>query len=279
MTTPALPSEPYLQDDAYDELKSAVRRHLGVDLDYYKPHQMKRRLSGFLERRRASSVQEFCVRLQTDGALRSELKDFLTINVTEFFRDARQFETLEKEVLPQVLRDSASPRIWSAGCSRGAEAYSVAMILEGLRPGGAYSILGTDLDRAMVDTARAGGPYVDQDLRGVTPARLAKYFTASPSGRSVKQQLRARVKFEEGNLLTGRFEAGFDLIMCRNVVIYFSDEAKDELNRRFAASLKPGGFLFIGGTETLMDPKSVGFERTHSCFYRKVSKAAERLAA
>ncbi len=263
----------------YERIKSAILTLVAVDLNYYKPHQMVRRLTGFVERHRASSVAEFCKRLEADAALRNALKDFLTINVTEFFRDTLQFELLEKQVLPEILRQSPSPRIWSAGCSRGAEAYSVAMVLEDLRPGSRYHIRGTDLDREVVRIAKAGGPYEDPDLRSASPRRLMTYFTKTPTGRIVKPEIKAHTEFKEGNLLTDRFDSGFDLVMCRNVVIYFSDPAKEDLNRRFSASLRPGGFLFIGGTETIMDPKAFGFERASSCFYRKTNREAQKAAA
>jgi chemotaxis protein methyltransferase CheR len=271
---------PKLMSDAeYARLKDAVRRLIKVDLDYYKSNQMVRRLSGFIDRVRAASVEEFCARLEKDPELRTQLKDFLTINVTEFFRDTNQFEILEREVLPETLRQSASPRIWSAGCSRGAEAYSVAMILEDIKPGMKYRILGTDLDRQVVELAKAGGPYSDADLKGVSRLRLQRYFTQSPAGRFVKPELRVKVEFREGDLFKDRFETGFDLILCRNVVIYFSDVAKTTLNTRFSASLRDGGIFFIGGTETIFDPKAFGLERINTAFYRKVGRQALQAAA
>ncbi len=268
-----------ISDADYAKIKDAVRRHLAVDLDYYKSNQMVRRLTGFVQRTKAASVPEFLARLGADAALRTELKDFLTINVTEFFRDAAPFEVLEKQVLPEVLSRSPSPRIWSAGCSRGAEAYSVVMALEDMRPGLRYRLIGTDLDRNVVDMARAGGPYSDADVKGVSKARLLRHFVETPQGRFVKPELRAKAEFREGNLFSDRFETGFDLILCRNVVIYFSDEAKKKLNERFSASLREGGFFFIGGTETILGCADFGFERVNSSFYRKAAASSAQLAA
>ena len=90
-------------------------------------------------------------------------------------------------------------------------------------------------------------------------------------GWYANSEIRSKVKFKKQNLLTDRFDSGFDLVMCRNVVIYFSDEAKNDLNQKFSASLKPDGILFIGGTESILNPKQFGFERESAAFYRKIS--------
>jgi chemotaxis protein methyltransferase CheR len=263
----------------YEGLKRSVRSLLGVDLDYYKSNQMARRLSGFVEKERVQSVEEFCVRMARDGELRRRLKDFLTINVTEFFRDTRQFETLERDVIPQLARRGGPMRVWSAGCSRGAEGYSIAILLSELRPGVKHTVTGTDLDSKVVEIAKAGGPFSEADLRGVTPQRRRRWFTESPQGAMVKSELLSMTQFHEGDLLKDRFDAGFDLILCRNVVIYFSEEAKLKLYRKFQSSLRDGGYLFIGGTETIFDPGAVGLERVNSSFYRKSPPPALRAAA
>jgi chemotaxis protein methyltransferase CheR len=278
--TSDLTSKPYVLKEAeYDRLKGSVRALLGVDLDYYKSNQMIRRLSGFVERVRGASVAEFCGRLEREPELRRQLKDFLTINVTEFFRDTRQFETLERDVLPDLLRHSPALRVWSAGCSRGAEAYSLAILLKELKPGVKHQIVGTDLDGNVVNMARAGGPFSEADLRGVTALRRQKWFVESAQGTSVKPELQSMLQFREGDMLKDRFEAGFDLILCRNVVIYFSEEAKRMLYGKFQAALKEGGVLFIGGTETIFEPALVGLDRITSAFYRKGQRPAMRAAA
>ena len=159
----------------------------------------------------------------------------------------------------------------------GAEPYSIAMLLAEIAPMGQHRILATDLDRNMLSKAEAGGPYTDADVKNVSRVHRLKYFTSNPEGHWLSERLRAKVAFRHHNLLDDAFNRGFDLIVCRNVVIYFSDEAKGILNRRFCDSLADGGVMFIGGTETLLDALELGFNRLYPSFYVKTSqRAAQR---
>lgn len=253
----------------------AVKKYLDLDLDFYKPNQMIRRLSGFLSRVGAKNVAEFCSLLETDAEIREKVMGFLTINVTEFFRDTRHFEMLRTTVLPEILKKNPRARIWSAGSSRGAEAYSVAMMIAEINPNSSAQIFGSDLDEKVIAQARAGGPYPDAEAKNISSSLRQRFMEQKPDGHYVKSEIRSKVTFNEMNLLTDKFDAGFDLIMCRNVVIYFSDEAKANLNTKFSASLKPDGILFIGGTETILNPKDFSLEREAAAFYRKTPSAGQ----
>jgi chemotaxis protein methyltransferase CheR len=270
-----------MNEREYEELKPAIRRATGVDLGSYKTPQMIRRIDGYLTRTGAQSIKEFATLILRNREQASLLKDFLTINVTEFFRDPRTWAEVENHILPDLLKGNRSLKIWSAGCSRGSEPYTLAMLLETLAPRRPHNILATDLDAGVVARARAGGPYPAVDLKNISNLRLRRWFDADADGDSysVKNELKRRITFRQHNLLEDPFESDFDLIVCRNVVIYFSDDAKQRLYTRFANSLKPGGYFFIGGTETLLNPGPLGFQRTSTSFYRRVPAEAARRAA
>ncbi len=263
-----------MNDSEYRKITITIKTHLDLDLDFYKPNQMMRRLGGFTSRVGATNIDEFCKLIATDAKVREMVMNFLTINVTEFFRDARHFDVLRLQVLPEILKENARPRIWSAGSSRGAEAYSVAMMIEEIAPGTKAQIFGTDIDAKMIEQARAGGPFPDSEAKNISIAFRRKFMEQRDDGYFVASEIRSRVRFKEQNLLTDRFEQNFDLILCRNVVIYFSDAAKFELNRKFSKSLKTGGILFIGGTEAILNPQDFGLERDSAAFYRKQKNAA-----
>ena len=264
-----------MNDAEYKQVTVTVKKQLNLDLDLYKPNQMMRRLAGFISRVGAKDVSEFCTLIETDADVREKVMNFMTINVTEFFRDTRHFEMLRSTVLPEILKKNPRPKIWSAGSSRGAEAYSVAMMIEDIAPGTRAQIYGSDLDKKIIAQARAGGPYPDAEAKNIPPALRSRFMEQKPDGHYVNSEIRSKVQFKEQNLLTDSFDRDFDLIMCRNVVIYFSDEAKHGLNMKFSAALKPDGILFIGGTETILNPREFGFERDAAAFYRKTANPME----
>lgn len=258
-----------MNDKDFSFLKMKVKKLTGLSLDSYKHDQMIRRLDGYLSRQGYSSVASFCATIERDRDALAALMDYLTINVSEFFRDAEQFRVLKTTVIPALLRKSKSLNIWSAGCSIGAEPYSVAMVLAELNPLGKHRILATDLDETSLARARSGGPYSESHLEQVDSAVKLKNFTKTDDGYVVAPRFKQMIEFKRHNLLTDPFERGFDLIMCRNVTIYFTDETKEVLNKRFADSLKDDGVLFIGSTESLLDAHSMGLERMLASFFTK----------
>ncbi len=175
---------------------------------------------------------------------------------------------LETTVLPELMRTSPKLSIWSAGCSTGAEPYSLAMILDALSPHTKHRILATDLDIEMLNKAKQGH-YVNNELKNVSTARLKKYFKLDEGGATVNDVIKSRVEFKKHNLLLDNFESNFDIILCRNVVIYFTEEAKETLYRRFFTALRPGGVLFVGGTEAILTFRDIGFQHYLPFFYRK----------
>jgi chemotaxis protein methyltransferase CheR len=244
----------------------------GLDLTSYKAPQMHRRLSALLSRLHITSFADYARVLETDAQRRQEFKDYVTINVSEFFRDLERFGDLERRVLPELLNGSTGLRIWSAGCSIGAEPYSLAILLNELAPGRPHSILATDVDQTILDRARAGTGYLAADLRNAGAERIRRWFVATPDGHfSPGPAARAGIRFMKHDLLRDRYPSGpFDLIACRNVIIYFTEEAKERIYQGFVDALAPGGVLFVGGTEAIMRPQALGLTVMGPCFYRKV---------
>ncbi|MGI6092819.1 MAG: protein-glutamate O-methyltransferase CheR [Veillonellaceae bacterium] len=239
-----------------------------INLNDYKPTQMQRRIGNFMTRHGANNYHDFLNKLNADVKLYKEFVDFLTINVTEFFRTPEKFAELETKVLPDLLAQNPRLSIWSAGCSIGAEPYSLAMILKDMTPNTRHRILATDLDVEILEKAR-NGIYSATEYKNISGARQAKYFKREGSTYAISNEIKAMVEFKKHNLLLDKFETGFDLILCRNVVIYFTEEAKDALYRRFLEALRPGGVLFVGGTEAILNFRDIGYEHYLPFFYRK----------
>ena len=260
-----------MTDQEYEYLKMTVLKLTGMDLDQYMSNQMRRRLQSHIECTHHTSVGSFCHDLRENPSMVQELKDFLTINVSEFFRDEIQFTYLKRVVLPDLLRKNESLRIWSAGCSNGAEIYSIAMMLSDIYPLTTQELLATDIDDSILALAKAGGPYASRHVKNIEKWRAQKYFTTSQNQYWIADRIRDKVRFEKHDLIKDTYEQGFDLIVCRNVVIYFTVDTKQKLNLRFHQSLKEGGVLFVGGSELIVDFREVGFEPLQTSFYRKVA--------
>lgn len=256
------------EEQDWEVFKQKFNAKSGINLNNYKPTQMKRRITNLMTRHGVDTYMGFFNLISGDAKLYKDFIDYLTINVTEFFRTPEKFSELEAKVLPELLAKNPRLSIWSAGCSIGAEPYSLAMILQDITPGVKHRILATDLDVEMLAKAKQG-VYTANEYKNISQTRAGKYFTQNGSQFTIKEEIRSRVEFKKHNLLLDPFESGFDLILCRNVVIYFTEEAKDALYRRFLASLKPGGVLFVGGTEAILNFRDIGFEHYLPFFYRK----------
>lgn len=265
-----------MNQEEFIYIKKKIRELTKFDLDRYGENQMLRRLDGFLSRSKISSVAQYCQLLERDSEERERLQNFLTINVSEFFRDLPHFKMLQEKILPPMLQHNLTLNIWSAGCSNGAEVYSVAIILNRLSPYRTHRILATDIDSNILNQAIEGGPYKASEIRNVPKDQEDKYFDAVNDAFWIKNDIRKKVIFKEHDLTCDPFENNFDLIICRNVVIYFSDEIKKMLRRKFLDALKTNGILFIGATETMLDAGDLKFRRISPCFYQKIGDAAEK---
>ncbi|MFB3820292.1 MAG: protein-glutamate O-methyltransferase CheR, partial [Candidatus Methylomirabilales bacterium] len=242
-----------MTDQEYQYLKQRIFKLTGLNLEAYKDTQMRRRLEAYVNHHQPSGALDFCRSLETQPQLLHDLSNYITINVSEFYRDLPSFEYLQHAVLPNLLRGRPSLNVWSAGCSAGQEPYSLAIMLNTVVRGLPTRILATDIDEEALRLARAGGPYSTEAVRSLSAAQVARYFVKSGAGFMVADEVRRAVEFRRQNLLDSEFEGGFDLIVCRNVTIYFTDRVKAELNRKFFRALTEGGVLFIGGTEVMLD--------------------------
>lgn len=259
-----------MEGTQFSFVKRKVLNLTGVDLNSYKRPQMERRLKAYLARSGHPTWSQFFRAMRDDPVGLDEFKDYLTINVSSFFRDPDKYKYLETSILPDLLRGRTRLRVWSAGCSRGHEPYSLAIMLaEATDLRRRHHILATDINRSALEWAKAGGPYTDDDVKHVPPALLGRYFNAETDGYYVIKELRRRVTFRNHNLLSDPFGSRFDLIVCRNVVIYFTAEVKERLYRRLTEALRPGGVLFVGGTEVVSKASNLGLESVGISFYRR----------
>jgi len=266
-------------DPDIEVLARTIRRLTGIEIGYYKPNQLHRRLGNMMGRVGATTFSQYARVLEADPDALAYFVDKFTINVSELFRNPEKFEQLRDHFLAPMLRRFGRLSIWSAGCSIGAEIYSVAMMMDRLDPKGTHRYLATDIDAAVIERARKG-QYCEQDVRNVAPDLMCRYITRDGATWQVSDAIRSRVQFRRHDLLQDRFESGFHLILCRNVVIYFNDDAKSVLYRRFYEALVPGGALFVGGTERIPDAREIGFETTMPFFYvRPNGQAGGREAA
>jgi chemotaxis protein methyltransferase CheR len=261
-------AEPHAAHDDFLQFCTGVRRLTGIDLTQYKRRQMERRVRTFADRR----APDLAAYLQALSGSRDELNDFLdrvTINVSQLWRNPEQWEALAKIVVQ--LAETGTVRAWSAGCSYGAEAYTLAAIGREVAPKARLEILGTDIDKRMVERAREGR-FTTDDARTAPPAQLKKWFDAEPGGWQAKPELRMLTRFDTGDLLNDRVQPGrFDLVLCRNVVIYFTEPVRDALHHRLVESLRPGGYLMVGSSERVAEPRAMGLECPSPFIYRKVA--------
>ena len=270
----AVPVRPALErfgDADYAWFQQRVETRLGVRLSQYKPDQMRRRLMALAQKNGAESYTAFASIIERDPTQLGEFLDKMTINVTELLRNPDRFGELTSKVLPDLLaqRKGAPLSLWSAGCSYGAEAYTMALLLHELAPGVAHKIKGTDVDLSVLTRAERPS-FSAADMINLTPARRQAHFMELCGTYQPLSHLKNKVRFSPHDLLGDAYpKAEYDLILCRNVVIYFNDDAKERIYRGFYQSLRPGGVLFVGGTERLSDHRAIGFELLRPFFYRK----------
>ncbi|MDD2212761.1 MAG: protein-glutamate O-methyltransferase CheR [Clostridia bacterium] len=255
--------------DSYEQFLLALKQKLDYDLSGYKRKQMERRINslmgvlGF-----ADNYDEFVEAIRKDEQICHRFLDYITINVSEFFRNPTQWEVLQNKILPQLLSKEKSLSFWSAGCATGEEPYSLAIIMEELFPAQKYSILATDCDHGVLQKAKEGF-YLARSVQTIPDKYVYKYFLTKGDRYCIKDELKKKILFRNHNLLRDEFPKRIDLILCRNVVIYFKEEIKEQLYFKFYDALRPGGFLLTGSTEQIIQVKKIGFETVTSFFYRR----------
>lgn len=259
-------------DSQWQSFYQTIKSKTGIDFNLYKAQQLQRRIVSMIGQQKCADLPDFGKWVASSPDNMAWFLDKMAINVSELFRNPEKWVEMEKIILPELLKKTSRLKCWSAGCSYGAEAHTLACILDARFPGG-HSILGSDIDQAALAQARAGD-FSKDDFKGV-PAEYKKYFQQEGDRFKAIMNLKKYLKFQTGNLLADRFDSGYDLIMCRNVVIYFTEEAKDVLYKRFFDALKPGGILFVGSTERIFKSTDLGYETAAPFFYRKPANAKE----
>jgi chemotaxis protein methyltransferase CheR len=257
------------QDQDFSQFIARIKKKTDIDLSQYKEAQMKRRLTTLRMKHGFSTFDEYWKALDSNRSLLNEFLDRMTINVSEFYRNPSRWEVLQKRFLPEMLKGGGRIKIWSAACSTGEEPYTLAMILSELGATQRASLLATDLDINVLNKAKEG-MYLERSIRDVPASCKKNFFKQQDGAYVIADELKRHIQFKQQNLLHDPFDTSFDLIVCRNVMIYFTEEAKHLLYHKFAKALKPGGLLFVGSTEQIFSPAQYGFEAADTFFYRRV---------
>ncbi|MGE5580740.1 MAG: CheR family methyltransferase [Bacillota bacterium] len=246
-----------------------VKKLTSIDLESYKGQQMHRRLESYRSRNGMPDFTSLANSVQRDPAKLRALVDFLTINVSEFFRNPDQWKVLREKVLPALIHQGGGIKAWSAGSSAGQEAYTLAITLCEAGAVGS-TVLGTDIDEPSLKKAEAA-VYTKEEVAGIPRSLLVKYFVPDGTGYLANETLRKMVSFRRKNLLSDQYPSGLDLVMCRNVLIYFTDKGKNQVIAGLANSLREGGVLFTGATEAIFNPGMFGLVQMQPFFYRRLA--------
>ena len=250
-------------DPDFDQFRVFLEKTCGILLGNNKQYLVSSRLNKLMEQQGLKTLGDLVRKIQAQprSGLREQVVDAMTTNETLWFRDTYPFEVMKNRVLPELLKSAVGQRlrIWSAACSSGQEPYSLSMTIDEYernspsQPKPAVQIVATELSGAMLAASKAAEYDSLAIARGLSSDRLQRYFDAKTPGRwVVKPGIRSRVEFRVQNLLDSYAVLGkFDVVFCRNVLIYFSADVKKDILKRIDATLKPGGYLFLGASEAL----------------------------
>lgn len=243
----------------YDGFRRFLLDASGIELGAGKEYLVSSRLNGVMREHRIPAFDELLKQIETgrNPRLRTSIIDAMTTNETFWFRDQAHFRMLTDKVLPEhTTGRSSRVRIWSAACSSGQEPYNISMLIQDYlqrNPGRlSVEILATDISTQMLEEAKKGVYSGLSASRGLSPEQKRRYFIQKDDSQEVRPEIKQRVRFRELNLTKGYELLGrFDVIFCRNVLIYFSSSQKQDILNRMARTLNPGGYLFLGSTESL----------------------------
>lgn len=253
----------------YEKFKADVYKLTDINLSLYKERQMKRRIESLIARKGHKDFESFYNAMKKDNELLRTFISYLTINVSEFYRNPAQWELFEKQMIPYLEKNFGRRiNIWSAACSTGDEPYTIAMILSKHYPLSQIKIMATDIDEDVLAFAKEG-VYSAKSVAGLPKDLLSKHFKQDGGNYVINDDIKKCIDFKKHNLLKDRYPVNMHMIVCRNVVIYFTDEAKDEVYTKFHNTLVKDGILFIGNTEQIVHAKEIGFGSLDSFFYVK----------
>lgn len=256
--------------NGYEEFKKDIFVLTKIDLNSYKEKQMKRRIDTLITKNGINNYKDYLVLIKKDNEKFEQFINFLTINVSEFYRNPEQWVILEKDVFPSLIqRFGKNLKIWSAACSTGDEPYSLVMALSRHMPINQVKIIATDIDKQVLDKARMG-LYNEKSIAAVPDELKKKYFKKIGNSYQISDEIKRQVEFKQHNLLKDPYPTGCHLIVCRNVLIYFTEEAKEEIYKKFNDALTKDGILFIGSTEQIMNYRELNYDRKQSFFFQKI---------
>jgi len=246
--------------DDYDAFRIFLEDASGIVLGDNKQYLVTSRLTRLMTDNEIVDFGSLMGRMKSDQRLRQRIMDAMTTNETSWFRDCYPFDILKEKLLPEILKkQKRTIRIWSAACSTGQEPYSLSMMVQEYQqsnPGSltvdSVQIIGTDISPRVLELAKLGCYEGTAVSRGLAPERQKRFFKETENGWAVGADIQKIVSFRELNLMKNFSLVGrFDIIYCRNVLIYFSTELKKDILSRMSKCLNPGGYLVLGGSESI----------------------------
>ena len=256
--------------DKYEDFKKQINSLLNIDLNYYKEKQMKRRITSLLTRNNYKDFDDYYLGIKNNKKILNEFINYLTINVSEFYRNPSQWHVLENYILPDIIKKcKGSPKVWSSACSTGEEPHSTVMLLSKFFDLKNIKILATDIDEEAMRKAKIG-LYSEKSLQNLPLEFKNKFFDRIESSYKIKDTIKNCVDFKKIDLLKNPFPRDIDLLICRNVMIYFTDKGKELLYKKFFESLSNEGVLFLGSTEQIILPERYNYRSIKTFFYKKI---------
>lgn len=252
----------------YEGFKLEIYKLTDINLSLYKEKQMKRRIDSLIRKNGYELYKDYVQALKREKTIYNEFINYLTINVSEFYRNPEQWEVLKDQMLPMLSNRFPDLKVWSTACSTGDEPYTLVMVLNQHIPLGNIKILATDIDEEALQKAKAGN-YSEKSLEKLPGAYINKYFTKDESIYTIKDEVKRCVEFSKINLLKDPYPSQCDLIVCRNVLIYFTEEAKSEMYAKFNKAMKNNSILFIGSTEQIIMSGRYKLNPIKTFFYTK----------
>lgn len=246
-----------LTDANFNKFRTFIYDESGITFSDSNRPILESRLRERLRHVKMDDLGAYFDKLQKDPQELKEFLDSITTNLTRFFRNQAHFDAMEKHVIPNLVAYKKAKglekriRVWSAGCSTGEEPYTIAMVLkETLPPDFTFDVMASDLSLKCLMTASQGF-YPEARSVGIPEGYLTKYFNKMGDGFQVKEDLKARIKFDYHNLKNEPANKAFDIVFCRNVLIYFDEAAQKAVIDRFWNAMNPHSFLYIGHSESL----------------------------
>lgn len=256
------------EDPGFELLKRVITRNTGFNCEHYKEAHFRRRINVRIRATDSESYGDYLKLLNKDPQEYEFLVDTLTVNVSEFFRNPETFRIIENEIIPSIVKHRSeslirSIHIWSAGCAAGEETYSLAILLHrALKTEFAkyrIRIIGTDIDAQSLEKARKG-VYSENSLKNLDLNTKERYFLKQRDAYQIIDELKNITQFKRHDLISDSRIDHFNLIVCRNVMIYFKKEIQEQLQLNFYQALGKGGFFVIGKSETLLETASSLFK-------------------